>query len=83
EPAAPVDPEIPKKLFIRFNDDNRQHFDRAMATLRVFHGTLPVSLYDTATSKYTDAERPQYFMPSTILYTALRNLLGAENVVVQ
>ena len=54
-----------------------------MALLRVFHGTLPVLLYDTATKEYTDAGRPQYFMASPVLYRALRGLLGEDNVVVK
>lgn len=77
------DPEFPKKLFIRFNDENRPYFERVQAMLRVFHGTIPVWLYDTATKEYTDAGKPQYIMASPVLYAALRELLGAENVVVQ
>ncbi|MDY3286209.1 MAG: DNA polymerase III subunit alpha [Eubacteriales bacterium] len=81
--AAPRDPENPKKLYLRFNDENRARYEQTMALLRVFHGTLPVLLYDTATKEYTDAGRPQYFMASPVLYRALRGLLGEDNVVVK
>ncbi|MEA4822695.1 MAG: DNA polymerase III subunit alpha [Clostridiaceae bacterium] len=82
-PPVALDPENPKKLYIRFNDENCARFEQVMATLRVFHGTLPVSLYDTGTKEYTDAGKPQYFMASPILYKALRGLVGDENVVVK
>lgn len=81
--SAPRDPENPKKLYLRFNDENRARYEQTMALLRVFHGTLPVLLYDTATKEYTDAGRPQYFMASPVLYRALRGLLGEDNVVVK
>ena len=70
-------------MFLRFNDENRVCRERVMATLRVFHGLIPVSLFDTATGKYEDAGRPQYIMASPVLYRVLRELLGDENVVLQ
>ena len=54
-----------------------------MAMLRVFHGTLPVMLYDAETKEARDAGRPQYFMASPVLYRALRELLGQDNVIVK
>ena len=81
--AVSGDPENPKKLWIRFTDANRNLFDRTMALLRVFHGTIPVMLYDENTKEARDAGRPQYFMASPVLYKALRELLGADNVIVK
>ncbi|MBE6928920.1 MAG: DNA polymerase III subunit alpha [Ruminococcaceae bacterium] len=74
---------VPRKIFLRFTDDNRHLFDRTMALLRVFHGTIQVRLYDAATKQYTDAGPAQYVMASPVLYRALRELLGDDNVVLQ
>lgn len=80
---ASEDPGTPKKIWLRFNDSNRARFEQAMALLRVFHGTIPVMLYEETTREASDAGRPQYVMASTVLYDALRGLLGTENVVVK
>ncbi len=82
--AAAAEPEgPPRKLYLRFNDQNRELRRRAMAVLRVFHGTIPVILYDEATRAYEDAQKPQYVMHSPVLYGALRGLLGGDNVVLK
>ena len=84
-PAAvnTFDDNPPRRIFLRFTDANRYLFDRTMALLRVFHGTIQVRLFDTATGQYTDAEAAQYVMHSPILYKALKELLGDDNVVLQ
>ena len=87
EPVKPavaqktVQPQRPKRLFLRLPDREGVLWQKARNLIEIFEGEFPVAFYDAEEKQY-DFEIPSIAL-SDYLLSELRAMLGEENVILK
>lgn len=78
--VVPLDKSEHFRLYLRFNDSNRDRRQHVLNVLRRYPGMHEVVLYDTADGKQQLAPKDYCINGSEALIEILENLLGIQNV---
>ena len=79
--SAPAAKPTPRRLFLRVPDFSCERYQKAKNLTEIFDGAFPVVFYDASAKKYDFEHRG--VMLSDYLTAQLRELLGAENVILK
>lgn len=71
----------PRRLFLRVPDKQGELFLKAQNLTEIFDGSFPVVFYDASTKQY-DFDHAGVMLDDSLL-SSLRELLGAENVILK
>jgi len=80
--ARTMKKEIGKKLFLRLSGfEDEDWMDSLLATLKFFHGSTPVCIFNNSTGQYSMVSKENWIDErSEVLLEELRERLGSDNV---